>query len=146
MSLVSRNPFTLFNDLQRDMNRLFDNRVFPALTNGGSALNNIDWQPTVDIHEDKDGYHLSVDLPGIKPEEIDVTTHNGVLSIRGTRQTVHTDKEQKRAERIFGSFLREFSMPDNADLDRIAAKSNNGVLEIFVPKSTKPEPKRIAVQ
>lgn len=146
MSLVTRNPFALINELQRDMNRLFDNRSSPALTNNSNSLSNIHWQPSVDIHEDKEGYHLSVDLPGIKPEEIEVTAHNGILSIRGTRTEAHTDKEQKRSERIFGSFLREFSMPENADLERISAKSNNGVLEVFVPKSAKTEPKRITVQ
>ena len=146
MSLITRNPFALINDLQRDMNRLFDTRNLPTLTNSSNSLSNIHWQPSVDIHEDKEGFHLSVDLPGIKPEEIDVTAHNGILSIRGTRNETHTDKEQKRSERIFGSFLREFSMPENADLEHIAAKSNNGVLEVFVPKSAKAEPKRIAVQ
>lgn len=146
MSLITRNPFALINELQRDMNRVFDNRGFPAANSNGNSLSNIHWQPSVDIHEDSAGYHVSVDLPGIKPEEIEVTAHNNVLSIQGTRSEVHTDKEQKRAERIFGSFLREFSMPDNADLDKIVAKSNNGVLEILVPKSTKTEPKRITVQ
>lgn len=146
MNLVTRNPFVLLNELQRDMNRLFDNRVFPGLGHEGGALSNVDWQPSVDIYEAGDGYHLSVDLPGIKPEDIEVTAHNNVLSIRGSRSEVHTDKEQKRSERIFGSFRREFSMPENADLENIEAKTNNGVLEIRVPKSAKAEPKRITVQ
>jgi len=150
MSLITRNPFYLINEIQRDLNRVFDSRLFPAAGNqnllAGNSLNNIDWSPTVDIHENADGYHLSVDLPGVKPEQIDVTADKGVLSIRGTRTANHEDKEQKRSERFFGSFLREFSMPDNADLDRIEAKSNQGVLEIFVPKVAKVEPKRITVQ
>lgn len=147
MSLMNRNPFVLINELQRDLHRAFDNRLFPALTNNGdTALSNTVWSPAVDIHEDKDAYHVSVDLPGIKPEEIEVTAHNNVLSIRGTRNVVNENKEQKRSERIYGSFLREFSMPEDADLDRIEAKSNNGVLDLHVPKTPKPEPKRITVQ
>lgn len=147
MSLITRNPFALINELQRDINRTFDSRLFPALTNGGdTALSNTNWAPAVDIHEDKDAYHISVDLPGVKPEEIDVTAHNNVLSIRGTRNVVNEDKEQKRSERVYGAFLREFSMPENADLDRIEAKSNNGVLDLYVPKTPKAEPKRITVQ
>lgn len=143
MSLITRNPFALINEL----NRVFDNRVFPALGSGGeSSLSNTSWAPSVDIHEDNNGYHVSVDLPGVKPDEIDVTTHNNVLTIRGTRSTAHEDKEQKRSERIFGSFLREFSMPENANLDRIEAKSNHGVLDLFIPKTPKAEPKRITVQ
>jgi|SRR5690606_17788976 len=146
MNLVTRHPFALINELQRDMNRLFDNRVFPGMSNEGGNLSNIDWQPAVDIHEDNEGYHLCVDLPGIAPSAVEVTAHNNVLSIRGNRSEVHTDKEQKRSERIFGTFRREFSMPDNADLDNISAKCDNGVLNILVPKSAKAEPKRISVQ
>lgn len=147
MSLITRSPFALINELQRDLNRAFDSRLFPALTNGGdTALSNTNWAPAVDIHEDKDAYHVSVDLPGVKPEEIEVTAHNNVLSIRGTRNVVNEDKEQKRSERTYGSFLREFSMPENADLDRIEAKSNHGVLDLHIPKTPKAEPKRITVQ
>lgn len=150
MSLITRNPFSLINELQRDLNRAFDARLFPTTGNPYSAaansLSNVDWSPAVDIHESADGYHLSVDLPGIKSEQIEVTADKGVLSIRGTRETCHEDKTLKRSERLFGTFLREFSMPDNADLERIEAKNNHGVLEIHVPKTVKVEPKRITVQ
>lgn len=147
MSLTARNPFALLNELQRDLNRAFDSRLFPALTgNSNNALSNTTWSPAVDIHEDQNAYHISVDLPGVKPEEIEVTAHNNVLSIRGARKVVNEDKEQKRSERIYGAFLREFSMPENADLDRIEAKCNNGVLDLMVPKIPKSEPKRITVQ
>lgn len=151
MSLATRNPFALINELQRDLNRAFVNRPFhnyrsPSFANGGTSPSNTGWAPAVDIHEDDSGYHVSVDLPGVKPEQIEVTTHNSVLSIRGSRSVANEDKEQKRSERIFGSFLREFSMPENADLDRIEAKSNHGVLDLYIPKTPKAEPKRITIQ
>jgi len=146
MTLITRNPFALINELQRDMNRVFDSRLFPAVGTGDTNVSSSDWVPEVDICEDAKAYHVSVDLPGIKPENIDVTAHNGVLSIRGMRESVHKDKEQKRAERSFGTFLREFTMPDSADLDNVQAKTQNGVLEIIVPKIAKAEPKRITVQ
>lgn len=143
MSLITRHPLTLFGELQRDVNRMFENRLSPTTTN---LMSSSDWLPTVDIHEDKDAYLLSIDLPGINPEDIHVSTHNGVLSIGGKREAVHEEKEQKRSERFFGSFLREFSMPENADLDNVQATSKHGVLELRVPKSTKPEPRRIEVK
>jgi len=146
MTLITRNPFALINELQRDMNRVFDSRLFPAIGQGDASVASSDWIPEVDIHEDAKSYLVSVDLPGIKPEDIEVTAHNGVLSIRGKRETVHQDKEQKRSERSFGTFLREFTMPDSADLDNVQAKTQNGVLEILVPKIAKAEPKRISVQ
>jgi HSP20 family protein len=143
MSLITRHPLGLFNELQRDMNRLFDNRLFPGTQN---LIANADFLPSVDIHEDKDAYVIAVDLPGMKPEDIHVSSHDGLLSISGKRESVHEDKEQKRSERVFGSFLREFSMPENADLERIEANSKDGVLELRVPKSVKPQPKRIEVK
>ena len=147
MNLVTRHPFALLTELQRDMNRIFDNRLFPTTgSDNTTAFNNSDWLPSVDIHEDNDGYHVSVDLPGVKPEEIDVTAHNNVLSIRGKRAIVNENKELKRSERVFGSFVREFSMPENADLDNVQANCAHGVLEILVPKTPKAEPKRISVQ
>jgi HSP20 family protein len=140
MNLIARNPFALINELQRDMSRFF-----PAVADD-AAVNSSDWLPAVDIHEDRDSYQLLVDLPGISADNIAVTAHNGVLSISGKREAVQRDKERKRAERVFGSFLREFRMPENADLDNVQAKSKDGVLEVVVPKIPKAEPKRITVQ
>jgi HSP20 family protein len=145
MSLIARNPLYLINGLQRDLNRAFEARLYSP-GQSGTATGKPDWSPTVDIHENADGYHLSVDLPGITPEQIEVTADKGVLSIRGSRAAVNEDKELKRSERIFGSFRREFSLPDDADLDRIEARSSHGVLTVFVPKTAKVEPKRITVQ
>lgn len=142
MTLITRNPLNLFGELQRDMNRLLENRLSQ---NSSSLVASSDWLPAVDIHEDKDGYLIAVDLPGIDPEDIHVSTHNGVLSISGKREGVHDDKDQRRSERFFGSFLREFSMPENADLERVQASSKHGVLELSIPKSAKPEPRRIEV-
>jgi HSP20 family protein len=142
MSLVTYNPFSLLNDLQRDMNRLFDHR----LTQNGSSVARADWAPTVDVHEDDSGYHFAVDLPGVRREDLEVTAHNGVLSIRGERKAVHEDKKLQRSERFQGTFLREFSMPENADLDAIQAKCQDGVLAIFVPKAATAQPKRIEIQ
>lgn len=143
MNLVTRNPFNLINELQRDMNRLFDTR----LPNGSpSGLGTADWVPLVDVHEDEQGYHFAVDLPGVAREDLEVTAHNGILSIRGSRKAVHEDKELKRSERIQGSFVREFSMPENADLDSVQAKCQDGVLAIFIPKAASAQPKRIDIQ
>lgn len=149
MNLRGRNPFSpflLINELQRDMNRLFDARLLPVGDGEGAAISNTDWVPPVDIHEDKDGYFLSVELPGIPSDKIEVTAHGNVLSIRGSRESTYQDKEQRRSERVFGSFVREFSMPENADLDRVDAKNKDGVLELWVPKVPKEAPKRINVQ
>lgn len=143
MNLITRNPLFFVNELQRDMNRLFDHRL---LGDSGNSLGGADWVPSVDVHEDEQGYHFAVDLPGIKREDIEVTANHGVLSIRGSRNAVHEDKELKRSERFQGKFLREFSLPENADLDNVQAKCQDGVLAIHIPKVPKEEPRRIEVQ
>jgi HSP20 family protein len=141
MNLVTRRPYSLFSGLH---NRALDNRL---LASGESTLaGGKNWVPEVDIFEDENAYHLSVDLPGIKAEAIEVTAHDGVLTIKGDRKAVLEDKALKRSERVYGSFLREFSMPEIADLENIKAGSKHGVLDIEVPKMTKSEPRRIQVQ
>ena len=141
MNLVTRRPYGLLSGLH---SRAYDNRL---LANGENMLaGGKTWVPEVDIFEDEKAYHLSVDLPGIKAEEIEVTAHDGILTIKGDREAVLEDKELKRSERVYGSFLREFSMPDTADLENIKASSQHGVLDIEVPKVTKSEPRRIQVQ
>ncbi len=72
----------------------------------------------------------------MKPEEIDISMEEGVLTIRGEKKTeANTEKEgYKRVERTYGSFYRRFSLPDTANPDAISAKSNHGVLEIVIPK------------
>ncbi len=144
MALVARNPLFLVNELQRDMHRLFDNRRQAAAS--GSESNGARFSPAVDIHEDDTAYHLSVELPGVKSDAIEVTAERGTLSIRGKREVVHADKQNKRSERVFGAFVREFSLPEAADLEKIEAKSQDGVLYLTVPKTAKVEPRRIVVQ
>lgn len=141
MNLVTRRPYSLLSELH---NRAFDNRL---LASGEKiAADGKSWVPEVDIYEDEKAYHLSVDLPGIKAEEIEVTAHDGILTIKGDRESVLEDKELKRSERVYGSFLREFSMPETADLENIKASSKHGVLDIEVPRISKSEPRRIQVQ
>jgi HSP20 family protein len=90
---------------------------------------------------------LHADLPGVKPEEIEVNMEAGVLTIKGEKKTeAKTEKEgYKRVERTYGSFYRRFSLPDSANPEAISAKTKHGVLEIIIPKREAVQPKRINV-
>jgi HSP20 family protein len=98
--------------------------------------------------EEADRFVLHADLPGVNPKDIDITMENGVLSLKGQR--VYDDKEEtdkyRRVERVRGTFLRRFSLPDAVDAEGISAKSHNGVLEVIVPKSQQAQPRRITVE
>lgn len=106
-----------------------------------------EWAPAVDIKEENDKFVIHADIPGVKPEDIDISMENGVLTIRGEKKTeAETEKEgYKRVERTYGSFYRRFSLPDTADSDAISAVSKHGVLELTIPKKDVVKPKKISV-
>ena len=146
MAIVRYDPFQTMNQLQREVNRLFDMGRLNDGEAGGTPAS--DWAPAVDIMEEADRFVLHADLPGVNPKDIDITMENGVLSLKGQR--VYEDKEEtdkyRRVERVRGTFLRRFSLPDAVDAEGISAKSHNGVLEVIVPKSQQAQPRRITVE
>jgi HSP20 family protein len=147
MSLVRYEPWGLLNQLHGEIDRLFDTRL-PRYGDDRDQLATSDWVPAVDIREENDRYVIHADVPGVKPEDIEVHMENGVLSITGKRDTESSEEREgyKRVERVQGSFFRRFSLPDTADAEAISAKSRDGVLEIAIPKQAKVMPKRIKVE
>lgn len=106
------------------------------------------WSPRVDIQENADSFALQVDLPGVKPEDIDIQTEKQVLSIQGKRAIERKQEgvSSVRSERFSGEFLRRFSLPEAADLEHIEASYENGVLEVIIPKRAQEKPRRIQVR
>jgi HSP20 family protein len=92
--------------------------------------------PTVNTREGEFAYHIDVDLPGVKKEDIKVDLNKGVLTISGERKTKDEVKQEDyyKIETYFGKFSRSFTLPDNVDIENIEAKSDNGVLEVVIPK------------
>ncbi|PLY17137.1 MAG: heat-shock protein Hsp20 [Sedimenticola sp.] len=145
MSLVRTSPLDTMKQLQREMDRLFKS---PITLDDTSNVVGGDWVPAVDIKEEDDKFVVHADIPGVAPSDIEVSTENGMLTIKGERK--HESKEEKdnykRIERSYGSFYRRFSLPDNTDQDKISATGNNGVLEITIPKVEVRKPHKIAVK
>jgi len=145
MALVRYEPWGLLNDIQREVNRLFENR--PGEEGDTSSVVTSHWAPAVDIKEEKDRFVIYADLPGIDPKDIDITMEQGVLTIKGER-VVEKEEERsnyRRTERARGTFYRRFSLPDTADAERVEAVGKNGVLEITIPKHERPKPRKINV-
>jgi HSP20 family protein len=146
MAIVRYDPFQTVNQLHREVNRLFDINRYSDDEAGGIPAS--DWAPAVDIKEEADRFVLHADLPGVDPKNIEITMEQGVLSLKGQR--VFEDKQEtdkyRRVERVRGTFLRRFSLPEAVDTDGISAKSHNGVLEVIVPKSQQAQPRRITVE
>ncbi len=148
MTLVNYEPWSLLGRLQHQLNQPgFSNK---ALADNDSDYSNVTtsrWSPAVDIKEEANRFLITADLPGVDPKDIEITMDNGVLSIKGERQSEAREENEgyKRVERVNGAFYRRFSLPDTADAERIEAKGKNGVLEITLPKHEKVQPRKIQV-
>jgi HSP20 family protein len=106
------------------------------------------WAPALDISERKDAYLVTVELPGIKPEDLDITMEDGLLTIQGERQFTQESSEQQfhRVERRYGAFRRSITLPAQVQAEQIEASFEDGVLQILVPKMEEAKPKRIQVR
>ena len=140
MSVVRYEPWALVSRLQKDIDRLFNAPQTTAADSGA-------WLPPVDIHEEANQFVLNVDLPGVDPKTVEITSDQGVLTIRGQRAPAREPREgYRRIERITGEFQRRFSLPETADVQNIKAKAANGVLEVAIPKLAQVQPHRITVE
>lgn len=146
MRLTRYEPFGTLQHLQREMNRLFD--PVSSQENSVSGLIASDWTPDVDVREENDRFVIHADVPGVNPSDIDITLENGVLSIKGKREFENKSESDayRHVERVRGSFMRSFTLPNTADADHVSAKTKDGVLEIIVPKEEKAQPRRITVE
>ena len=141
MSLVHHRPVNLFNQFNDEMNRYF------SLTRAGAANQEQDWMPAVDIREENNQYLLTADIPGVNRKDIEITLEEGVLTVKGERNTETDVSEQgyRRRERTHGTFMRQFTLPDTVNATGISASARDGVLEITIPKQDKPEARKISV-
>lgn len=141
MAIIRYEPWGLLNQLQRELSFSRDEKA------GEGSVATAEWAPAIDIKEEADKFVIHADIPGVKPEDIEVSMEAGVLTIKGEKESeTKTEKEgYKRVERTSGSFYRRFSLPDSANGDAINAKYKLGVLEIVIPKHEPVKPKRINV-
>ena len=106
------------------------------------------WAPALDISERKDAYLVTVELPGLKAEDLDITMEDGLLTIQGERQFTQESTEEQfhRVERRYGAFRRSITLPAHVLAEGIQASFEDGVLQILVPKAEEAKPKHIQVR
>lgn len=137
-------PYNPFRDIREIENRLFGSRALNEMEESVATFT-----PKVNTREGEFAYHVDVDLPGVKKEDIKVDVKENVLTISGERHSKEEIKEKDyyRMESSFGKFSRSFTLPDNADIENIEASSDNGVLEVVIPKmASKEAAKSISVK
>src|ERR1051326_766704 len=148
------NAFTRWNQLKElDALRLGLGSLFnrsPAQWPEGQEepLAVAEWTPLVDISEDDKEYLIKAELPEVKKEDVKVTAEEGTLTITGERQFEKEEKNKKyhRIERAYGSFVRNFSLPDDASPAKVSAEFKDGVLTVHLAKTEKVKPQQIEVQ
>lgn len=118
-----------------------------AAQSGAGATSAPAWAPPVDIAERKDAYVLTVELPGVKVEDLEIAFQDGLLTIQGERQlTQDTADEQFHVlERRYGLLRRSITLPLHVQADAIEASAEDGVLQVVVPKVEEAKPRRIEV-
>ncbi|RXJ97220.1 heat-shock protein Hsp20 [Arcobacter sp. AHV-9/2010] len=124
MFLTKFDPFKQLRDLEKDFYTVSKNEGVSAFV------------PVVNTREGEFAYHVDVDLPGVKKEDIKVDINKNILTISGERKSKDEIKQEDyyKVETYFGKFSRSFTLPENADIENIEAKSDNGVLEVVIPK------------
>ena len=143
--IASWPTFGRLSNLRDEIDRLFD-APLGELAQASQLLSG--WTPALDMREDKDSIVVKAELPGMKKEEIEVSLHDGCLSISGERKAEEKfkDAEVYRAERFVGRFQRTVTLPSAVAADKVTAQYQDGVLTITLPKSEEAKPKQINVK
>lgn len=128
MLLTRFDPLNELRTLEDRLNRVFSSDL------SKDVMSN--FTPSINTREGEYAYHIDVDLPGVKKEDISVKVENNVLTLKGERKSKEEVKEENyyKMESSFGSFTRSFTLPDNIDAENIHAENKDGVLEITLPK------------
>jgi len=135
-------PLNRLATLRDEFDRLFD-FSWPSRDTGLLG----GWSPALDMYDDKDNLVVTLEVPGMKKDEIDISLHGGVLTISGERKDEREQTEGKtfRSERYFGKFQRSLTLPAAVDAKKVKASYKDGVLTIQLAKAEEAKPKQIAV-
>jgi HSP20 family protein len=140
----------MFN-LRREIDRLFEDAFGgnPPQQNGRTAAQSgQSYTPAVDAREEEREIVLHMDLPGVRPDDVELSVENGLLTVRGQRRQPRKEGQEGRyqfVERSYGSFVRAFHLPQGVDESQIAANFEHGELTIRIPKPQQPQPRRIQI-
>jgi HSP20 family protein len=152
MAIMTR--WDAFHDLrgaQDQMNEMYkliaQVRGQQASQSDTGAISAAAWAPAVDISERKDAYVVTVELPGVRVEDLEIAFQDGLLTIQGERSLTQdsADEQFHVLERRYGLFRRSITLPLHVQADAIKASTEDGVLQVVVPKVEEAQPKRIEV-
>lgn len=131
-----------------ELNQVFNHSLRRGGVSDPSTVETSQWVPAVDIIENASAFVLHTDLPGVHKDNIEVSMEEGILTIKGRRETVANEDANTvhRTERRYGEFYRKFTLPEMVDSSNIQAAFKDGVLALTIPKAEKAQPKLIEVR
>ena len=146
MALVKWDPFKDLLSIQERMNRMIDDTLAKRREKSGVSL--AAWSPAVDIVEHDDEIILTVELPGVSKEDIQLEVKENMLTISGERKFEKEYKEEDyhRIERSYGKFHRSFTLPSEIKPDEVKASYKDGLLCVTLPKAIETECKKIEIE
>ena len=138
MNIIRWEPFSGTDDA---FGRLFPGMFsrWPRITVPADGNTRVEWAPSADISETDKEYLIRAEIPAVRKEDVKVTVDQGTITIEGERKQEKQEKTEKfhRTETFHGTFMRSFSLPDNANADAVRCESKDGVLTVHIPKIEK---------
>jgi HSP20 family protein len=147
-ALANWNQYRELEALHQSLGSLFSRSPVPRPEGKEEPMRVADWAPLVDISEDLKEYLIKAELPEVKKEDVKITMEDGMLTITGDRKIGKEENGKKyhRVERAYGSFVRTFSLPDDASPGKVSAEFRDGVLNVHLAKDEKARPQQIEVK
>jgi len=132
-----RDPLAGFGNLQEVVRDMLATWPFGER----EALSIADWAPSCNVSETAEEYRIEAELPGVKQEDFEVKVDDRVLTLRGERSEEKEEKGKKyhRVESSYGSFMRSFTLPADADENKVAAEYKDGLLKVRIPRTAPKE-------
>ncbi len=134
-----------WSNLRDELNSFFELPVWSSFARGGQLFSG--WSPALDLYQSNDNVMAVVELPGMRKEDLEISLHDGTLTISGERKRESSSNGEKaeRSERYIGTFRRSIALPTRVDASKVSATYRDGILTVTLPKAEEVKPKQIQV-
>ena len=133
-----------WSNLRNDLNSLFELPLWSSIARQGQLFSG--WSPALDLYQNNDNIVAVIELPGMRREDIEISLHDGTLTISGERKSESSSGEKsERTERYIGKFRRSITLPARVDANKVSASYRDGILTVTLPKAEEAKPKQIQV-
>lgn len=137
------NVVPIRNRTEKSLSDVFD-RMFSDIFDDG-WFQKKGWIPPIDFYEDEKQYTMTIELPGVAKEDVEITVNDGILTVAGEKKSEPTGSIRK-TERFYGKFYRSFNIPSSADAQQIQAKFEGGILSLTIPKLPAKQAQKIKLE